>query len=59
MTEITLLRAVGWLIQAWRKGIKNQTINACWVKSQLFGPLNGPHVHPRIGTNLVTLFANC
>lgn len=46
LKEVTLLRAVGWLVDAWREGIKEDTINACWVKSQLFGSFNGPAKRP-------------
>ena len=46
LREVTLLRAIGWIIEAWTNGVKSLTVNNCWIKSQLFGSRVGPIPRP-------------
>lgn len=47
LQEVTMLKAVIWLIDAWHNSVKDITIANCWSASQLLGPHPGPPQRPK------------
>ena len=46
LKNTTVLKALHWVINAWRNGVITETISNCWCSSQLFGPVYEPIVRP-------------
>lgn len=46
LKEMTQLQAVRWINSIWKRTVKPETINNCWVKSRILGVRLGPNPRP-------------